>query len=198
MGDEDFQNAFSHYIEQYPSHHFSVRYFGQCFANFLREHPTYKDFPILSEMAQFEWAVSGTLDAANAPIITLSDLSKVPPQDWYSLTFALHPSVTTQTFAWNVPQLWQAIDAEEPPQPPVLLDTPIRWLFWRKGIRSLFQSCSPAENLLFASLQNGDDFGSMCETLIDSAPEEEIPMIAAKALHKWIHEEMVSELTLAM
>lgn len=117
LGDHGFEEAFFGYLKGHPSTHFSVRYFGQHFADFLAKTAPFSEHPVVSEMATFEWLVSHTLDAADAPVLTQEDLSVVSPQDWPFLTFALHPSVISTCFHYDTPALWQDIDAEKDPRP---------------------------------------------------------------------------------
>ncbi len=194
LGDEDFEQAFLKYLLQFPSTHFSVRYFGQQFSQFLARNHPYSQCQLFAEMAEFEWAISFTIDAKDAHRATTQDLAKINPLDWPSLHFTFHPSVTSHCFDWDTPQLWQHIESELPERPPVKQDIPVRWLLWRKGLRSLFQSCNPAEKLMFEAIQANANFGDICESLIDTIPEDQIPMTVAQTLNKWIHEEMISDI----
>lgn len=196
LGDEAFENACALYLTQYPSEHFSVRYFGQHFHQFLKEEPAYKDLGVLAEMAQFEWLISHTTDAPdlndpNARILSPQMLAQVPPEDWADLTFSFHPSLISAYFEWDTPKLWQHIEADAPPRAPLKMDAPQRWLFWRKEIKSLFQSCTGAEDILFQSLNSGKSFAESCEDLMYTLSANEIPLVAAQTLYKWVNEGMV-------
>ncbi len=193
LGDDDFEAAFLKYLDKHPSMHFSVRYFGQHFPDFLEQTPPFAEASLIAEMATFECAVSYTLDSEDGPVVTLEDLSAISPSRWAALSFTLHPSVISRRFEWDTPQLWQHIDKELPPRPPVKQDSPVTWLFWRKGIRTLFQSCNIAETILFEALIQGDTFAEMCEKLSDLVPEKDIPLVAAKTLYKWVSEEIISK-----
>lgn len=196
LGDENFENAFHEYLAKHPSTHFSVRYFGQYFSDFLASASPYKDYPIFSEMAQFEWSVAYTLDAKDAPIVNPEMFSAISPEQWHLLQFKFHPSVTSRYFAFDTPQLWQHIDNDGPARGPLQQDSAVRWLFWRKGQRSLFQSCTLAEDKMFQAIQNNCDFAQTCESLIDIIDEESIPLTCAQTLFKWVNEEMISEISL--
>ncbi len=194
LGDEDFDTAFYAYLEQYPSRHFSVRYFGQYFSQFLTQTAPFKNFPILAEMACFEWSINHTLDAKDSSVLKIEALSTLSSEHWPQMRFALHPSVISHYFHWDAPQIWQQIESEGPPRLPVKLETPIRWIFWRKGIRSFFQSCTAPEDIMFKSLLAGNDFAQMCEDLLEVLPEDQIPLVGAQTLSKWIHEEMIAQI----
>jgi hypothetical protein len=194
LGDDNFEDAFNQYLLKHPSTHFSVRYFGRHFSEFLATTAPFKNYPVFAEMAQFEWSVSYTLDATDAPRVTQEMLASIAPEQWPDLRFVFHPSVTSCYFRWDTPQLWQLIDSEADPRPPVQQPAAVRWLFWRKGLQSLFQSSTPAEDKMFQAVQQNLNFSDMCEELLTLLPEEEIPLTAAQTLYKWINEGMISHI----
>lgn len=186
LGPERFEQAFMDYLQQYPSQHFSVRYFGQHFSEFL-SNPPFDTTPYLAEMAKFEWAIIFTTDALDAPVMHKKDLH-ITPQDWAYLRLTFHPSLTSHYFAWNTPQLWQALECEQTCQP--ASQTPVRWLFWRKEMKSYFQSCTHHEDILFQALAKGENFSTACEQLLDHLPAEQIAQFSAQTLLKWLNEQM--------
>lgn len=190
MGDEQFDNAFYGYLKTHPSHHFSVRYFGQYFPQYLNETAPFKSIEVFSEMAYFEWSLSYTLDAPDAPALSHDTLTKTLPDAWPTLRFDFHPSVISHRFEWDTPALWLLIDKEEPPRGPIKQPIPLRWIFWRRGLRSYFQSCNEYEDRIFEAIENAQDFSEICESLLDILPEEEVPMIVAQTLNKWVQEEL--------
>lgn len=189
MGDEFFEKAFHAYLAAHPSTHFSVRYFGQHFPDFLKKTAPFSEHPVLSEMATFEWALSYTIDAADKPVLQHDTLAKLQPTEWPTLRFQFHPSVTSCFFEWDTPVLWRLIEEEEPPRSPEKQEKPIRWVFWRKGLKSYYQSCNDVENKLFEAIAAHQDFSAICESLLDLLPEEEIPLKTAQILNQWIQEE---------
>lgn len=97
LGDEDFYKMTYAYMEAYPSHHFSLRYFGHELEEFLK---TYiPEVPVLTEMARFEWALRKVFDAEDVAIITMDDLQEIPVEHWggYNLTFILQCHVLILT-----------------------------------------------------------------------------------------------------
>jgi len=192
MGDDHFDEAFVLYLQKYPSKHFSVRYFGQHFAHFLRCEAPYSDYPALAEMAEFEWSVSFTIDASDGPIVDVAAFQVFKPTDWPDLLFTLHPSVTHCLFSFNTPHIWQLIDKEEDPSTPEKQPATLRWLFWRKGMKSYFRSCNSAQDTMLQGVLNGQSFGDLCESLLTLLPENEIPGFVAQTLYQWVQDEMIS------
>ena len=195
MGEEHFEVAFHQYLSQYPSTHFSVRYFGQHFMRFLRETKPYADHTVIAEMAQFEWSLMDTLDAANAPITSLEDLSQLPQDRWANLSLVFHPSLRIISCQWNTPNLWKMIDSEAEPIPPTQNLESKTWLLWRHELRSLFQSLTLEQEMLFQNFHSGLNFSEVMEILSNQMDmdETQLPTFALQNMQSWIQSGMVSE-----
>ncbi|MCK5647721.1 MAG: putative DNA-binding domain-containing protein, partial [Gammaproteobacteria bacterium] len=87
LGDEDFFNLGVAYLTDKPSKHFSLRYFGHQMSSFLKAAPGYKEQPVLSEMAQFEWLLREAFDAADSDTVNMDALQQIAPQSWPELRF---------------------------------------------------------------------------------------------------------------
>lgn len=198
LGDDLFEKACLDYLDKFPSTHFSVRYFGQHFIKFLTDEAPYNAHSLTAEMALFEWTVAHTLDASNAPILRTEILSQTNPESWPDLCFTFHPAVQVCAFKWDTPQLWQHIDAEKPPREPIKNPTAVSWLFWRKGIKTLYQSLTPVQAALYEGLSSGKTFGEVCDALCNQFDSDEIPMICAQTLYQWCQDEVLSSCTLTV
>lgn len=187
LGEEDFEKAAYHYLDTYPSHHFSVRYFGLYFSQFLKHTAPYDRFPVVSEMVRFEWAAQSTLDAQDAPLLTREDLTQIAPDEWANIIFKFHPSVKLESFNWDTVSIWREIDQEQPAREPRPLEKPITWLLWRNDLRCYFNSLSTPQRLLAEGLQQGLTFGDICENLCTVLPETEVPTVAMETLLGWVN-----------
>ena len=130
VGEEKFKKIAHDYIDAYPSSHFSVRYFGRNFSEFLSTYVRAE--PIYKELAAFEWALGIALDAANADVISMNDLQKIPPESWGEMQLITHPSAVIYLFQYNVIEIWQALNAEKPVPQVSYFEEPEHWLIWRK------------------------------------------------------------------
>lgn len=113
LGDNEFDRMACHYLAAHPSSHTSIRWFGQQLSTFLRTESPYANIPSIAELAEFEWALRHTIDAADAALITLETLQAIEPESWATLTFSLHPALSILLFEWNSPQIWSALVADE-------------------------------------------------------------------------------------
>jgi hypothetical protein len=198
LGDDLFDQTARSYIDQFPSTYRNMRWVGGNMQTHLKN--TLPQHPIAAEMAAFEWALGLAFDAEDAPILTLQDLAAVPPEAWADLKFSFHPSLQVLSLQWNVVQIWNALEKEEPP--PSIANTDEPSLVWRqgsnlgsdleRGLNSHFRSLDAAE---YAALQlaiSGASFGALCEKLQENASEEEATMQAAHYLAGWLNEGLIS------
>jgi len=189
LGDEDFDVMARRYLDLYPSAHASIRWLGGSLAVFLRDQEPYRQAPVLSELASFEWAMRHTLDAADADLLTVEALLSVPVQKWSDLRFDLHPSVTRLFLQWNAPQLWQALSeaannsTEESLEP---VGRPQHWLIYRKpDLVSGWRSLTDAEAAALDLVQQGETFADIC-ACIAAHQVDDAAMQAAGLLRVWV------------
>lgn len=205
MGEEVFEDCGLAYIAAHPSHHFSVRRFGQHLSAFLQKTLPYSDSPFFAELADFEWALADTLDAQDALILELDTLKTIPPDKWGFLQFAFHPSLQVKIFAWNTPQLWQAIEKDKERKKETentnhsLVSSkqtdPLTWILWRHDLQSQYRSLNAAEALMLQILQAGGTFGAACEQLAEQLTLEEvvIPQIALSFIQQCFHDKLITK-----
>ncbi len=192
---EKFKKIAHDYIDSYPSSHFSVRYFGRNFSEFLSTYAGAE--PIYQALARFEWALGIALDAADADVISMDDLQKIPPESWGEMQLIAHPSVATYTFQYNVIEIWQALDAERPVPDVIHSDERQQVLVWRKQNESYFAQLTQNESWALNALIEGQNFAEVCEGLCEWVDESEVAQFAAAALSRWIQEDVFSEICLS-
>lgn len=190
LGDDDFYNLARDYIAAYPSSHPSIRWFGEQLATFLLQAEPYASVAIFAELAAFEWALRHTVDAADAPLMTLENLQAIPAGDWGQLSFKLHPSLSILSLQWNAPKVWQALMAEEAPPEPQSFPQP--YLVWRKPDLTInWRSANPAEIHALNLLASGANFSSICEALLNDDISD-VPLTAAGFLRVWIEQGLIT------
>ncbi|MEA3275452.1 MAG: DNA-binding domain-containing protein [Pseudomonadota bacterium] len=194
LGDEGFQTLGMAYIDARPSHHFSIRWFGDGLSAYLAKSLDYADIPVLAEMAAFEWALRDAFDAADRPTIGREDLQRIGPDDWADVSFRLHPSVRRLNLSWNVPQLWNAIDQGARPIKPEKNDYPIGWAIWRRGLQTFFRSLDVDEAWALDIAGEGKCFGDICAGLPEWVDELNAPQRAAGLIARWVEDALISEI----
>lgn len=194
LGDEQFDAMGRAYIDAYPSTHPSVRWFSRHLPEFLRIAKPYTADAYLTEMAAFEWAQGLVFDAADAASLDMQALATVPPESWGSVRFGFHPSLQRLDLDWNVPKIWQALDAEEELQEPARAET-LAWLLWRQELTTRWRSLSADEAWMLDAARDGANFGGLCEGLCQWHASEAVAMQAASYLKLWLSNGLVTSIT---
>ncbi|HVV67656.1 MAG TPA: DNA-binding domain-containing protein [Gammaproteobacteria bacterium] len=191
VGEELFERLGRDYIHSYPSNHFSVRFFGRHFSQFLTTHP--EATPVLAELADFEWALGQTLDAKDAPQLTFEQMAALDPDAWANLKLTLHPSLRQLNYFYPTPKLWQALSnkTEHPVLEPE--EKPVTWIMWRFNLKSHFCTASPEQLWMLEAMQSGQTFSEICAGLCDWLTEDKVVSFAAETLRQWITEGIFSE-----
>lgn len=181
------------YIQSFPSEYFSVRYFGDRFVAFLRDHA--RQDPLWIEMAMLEWILGNALDAKDASHLSFDEMAKLPPENWDELKLTTHPSLSVQPFFYhNVPTLWQYLMEKVKEKPENRWQpTPTYWLIWRFRQQCHFRAVDANQLLILQSLQAGEAFSVACTQLCERMSEAEAVPLAAQTLRTWIEEGIFSE-----
>lgn len=188
LGEPAFTEIADAYIEAQPSKFRSIRWFGDALPAHLRN--ALKSQPWVAELAEWEWALAGAFDAADATPITVTALSNVPVEEWPSLRFALHPSVHCLRLRTNAAHLFKALAHEaEIPSPCVTPES--FWLISRFDLATRYRSMAVSEWRALCTLLEGGTFEAMCSTLVASHDPHETALHAAQLLRTWIDEALV-------
>ncbi|HIO93186.1 MAG TPA: DUF2063 domain-containing protein [Leucothrix mucor] len=192
LGDEGFYDDGIKYIADYPSQHFSIRYFGSHLEAFLKDH--HQETGVLAEMARFEWALRDAFDAKDLSSLGLDALQTVAPNTWADLGFVLHPSVARVDLQWNVPQLWAAIEDETGEIPIEEAEYPIPWIIWRKDLKTYYRSVDVDEAWALDNVIQGASFSEICAGVCEWIDEEHAPARVAGFISTWLAADMIVEL----
>jgi hypothetical protein len=194
LGDDAFFKAGREYIDVWPSHFRSIRWFGDHFAEFLRTTTLYQNEPVLAEMALFEWTRSVVFDAQNQEALTEEDLTVVPANQWPVIGFMPHPSLRRMNLQWNVAAFRRSIDEEKDPDPPVKARISQGWVMWRQGLDTYWRSMDADETAAMDAMIEGQSFENICATLLKWSDKENIAIRAAGMLKQWVNEGMIVKL----
>ncbi len=192
LGDELFETLRVQYIESYPSHHPSLRYFGQHMVAMVEQLEPFKQLPEIAEITRIEQAFANSFDAANCPCVTLDQLAQLEPDAWATLTLRFHDAVQLLPQHSNSFQIWRALaNAETPPQKTANETT---WLIWRQDLVSRYRALESAEITALTLAISGASFADLCEALLEHFSEAETPQRAVSYLQQWINDQLMCEL----
>jgi hypothetical protein len=191
LGESDFATLAAAYIRSHDSTYASIRYYGRELADFLGEDSTYAEIPVLAELAHWEWTMTEVFDAADAPVLDVSAMAAVAPEEWSGLRFEWHPAVRRLPLRWNVAQIWNALTRQEQPPEPCVAAEPGQWLLWRRELELFFRSLSTGEAAALDAARNGRCFGDVCALACDWVDEAAAPAHAAAWLRDWLQSGLI-------
>jgi len=192
-GPADFDYLARAYIAAHPSHHPSVRWFGQNLASFLESTPPFSKTPAVAEMARFEWAMGEAFDAPDAAPVTAAALMSLAPEVWETLTFTPLPSLRRLVLTFDVCQAWQRRDEQQPGDLEVEPAAgPVDWAIWRPEFMTNYRSLEPDEAVLLDALAQGRPFPELCEAIVPMVGEEQAMARAAGLLRVWVEGGMIA------
>lgn len=191
LGFDAFSSLGRDYIDKFPSPYRSIRWYGDTFAEYLRENSE----SYLAELAEFEWKMTLAFDAADDRAFEIAEMAAIPPESWPSLRFIPHPSLQLMYFNWNVVAIWEAMTNEKIPPKPQTGDNRL-WALWRRDYISRFYSLNSDEAWALDALVKGLTFGELCEGLCEWHDEQEVGMRSASLLKGWIQSGLIAGIKL--
>ena len=187
LGDEEFAAWVQVYLDAYPSRHFSLRWLGERFAEFLQQQLNPEQSAPLVELANLEWAFTLAFDAPPGEPLRLEQMAQLPASEWPGLQVQLLPGVQRLQLHYNSVALWQAAKAEGEFPPSARLAQPTLCLLWRHQLISQYRSFAPDEaSALLGMCDAGWTFAQLCEQLAEH--DELAPVKAAGWLKQWLGE----------
>lgn len=192
LGDELFDRLMEQYIEAYPSHYTSLRYFGQHMVTFTQQTEPFSQYPEIAELARIEQAFADSFDAADGSYVTLDQLTALAADAWATLTLRFHSAVQLLPLQYNSFPIWQALSKEETPPQAGTDDT--SWLIWRQDLVSRYRALESAEAAALDVALSTGSFADICAALLDYFDEQETPLQAVIYLKQWINNRLISEL----
>lgn len=195
LGEEAFANLAHDYIACYPSTFKSIRWFGHELSRFIQNHFYHDHQLALQELAKFEWLQTCAFDAADDPIVTVNDLSNVPPHEWVHLIFKMHASVHRLDLHWNVVSIWQAVKASEPIPEFKQNDFPIPWIIWREHHQNRFCSLPKEEAQYLDVIMAGDTFADLLTLACEHIPVESAATHVVSLLKGWLDVGLISKIS---
>lgn len=186
LGDEMFGEMGHAYVKAHTSKHPNLRWFSQGLPQFLKSTQPYSDHPVLSDLAALEKALNDAFDAADGPVVELTDMAGFAPEAWSDLKFRPHPSASRLDLASNASAIWLALKNDETPPEATALEQPARLLIWRKDVTPMFREIPPEEAMIWDEAANGIAFGVLCEMLATYDDPDGAAARGAGYLHGWI------------
>ena len=192
LGDRLFDDTARAYIRAYPSAYRNLRWYGAAMSEHLTQ--ALPQYPIAAELATFEWTLALAFDSADAPLLALTDMAALPPEDWPALGFVMQPALHFLPLHWNTVAVWKALDADEAPPTFERRASAECWIIWRYAFDSHFRSLDIMEESMLRLAVAGDSFGALCQYCGEVFDEQAATTAAAQYLAGWLEDGLISAL----
>lgn len=193
LGDSAFESAARAFIAAAASSYRNLRWYGDAFPRWLAE--SFPEDGDIAELADIDWQLRRAFDGPNAAPLPPADLAGLAAEDWETLGFRFTPTLSLLPLRYNSVGIWHALDAEQVPPSPALLEEPAWLLIWRKEWQPHFRIIRSVEHAALAQLLEGAAFADVCSALSRQFSEEEAAIVAAQSLGTWLQDEMLVGLT---
>ena len=134
--------------------------------------------------------------AADAVAATAQDFARktaaYADEHWSAMRLEFIPSLLVRPVATDCAAIWHAI-AEGGPMPgDPILPAPRAIAVWRRGLQPCFRMLDEDEAAGLALLRSGEDFGTLCATLIELHGAEAGIQRAGSFMTRWITDGIVA------
>ncbi len=151
--------------------------------------------PEVGELAWAEWAMLEAFGARDADPLTApafaAQTAGYAEAEWVGLRLQLMPGVATRTIAHDLGAIWHLLeaagDAEDFVPSAAPLVAPLACHVYREGERPLFITAPAHECPALHAMQNGANFGEVCEQLAAVLGPEAAAPEAGTMLGRWLH-----------
>ncbi|RYY03199.1 MAG: DUF2063 domain-containing protein [Gammaproteobacteria bacterium] len=191
LGEDIFTNLANEFISAHPSHHPSLRWFGEKLPEFLKSNTDWHEQLHIVELAEFEWAQAMTFDAADEIVSTLDHIRALPPESWMTMKLVFHPSLQLLNCVINAPLQWQALIKDGITIEPVIATEFQTWLIWRENLQVVYRPLDAAEAWALNAFITDHNFSNVCGGLCEWFAEEKVPLQTAQYLQQWLKSELI-------
>ena len=193
-GANQFEELCHNYIAETPSRTYNARWYGARLPLFLRTTEPWSKNLALSEMADLDWTIGLSFDAADEPHVSESDVAAISPSDWPEMRCRLHGSVRRLFNCWNVADIRRAIDRGEASPP--LRNSHVRkpWIVSRQELTVRYRQVEGDESDALDAVEQGLSFTDICEQLCEWHAPDVVAMRAATLFKAWIQNQWIKDL----
>ncbi len=190
MGEEQFFETASQYLDAYPSTYYSIAKIGINFGVYLKEKNT-----LFSNMADLEWSISCAVDAQDGKPLSPQDLQNIPQHDWENIIFELHPSLQLLEFSTPVLEIYKAAFSGKGLKKKLQArpaENQISYCrVYRKGMQVFYQSMDSLEYFFLTCIQKKKRFAEVCEKISAQKDQEDAATYALSKIIQWMGDEVL-------
>ncbi|MEQ9811812.1 MAG: DNA-binding domain-containing protein [Azospirillaceae bacterium] len=183
VGSDFFKAMARAFIARHPPARPQLLAYGDALPAFIADFPSAASVPYLADVARLEWARNEALFAADAGVLTASDLEAYPVERYGELHLRPHPSVRFVESAWPVLSIWRA-HQHDPVAPFPRREQAEQALVLRPFLRVETEALSTGDMALLASLAGGASLADAAESAAAVEPGIDLMTVLAGHLRR--------------
>jgi hypothetical protein len=176
-----FDEIVARYLRAHPPHSFTLREAGAALEGFLR--PGALGPPWAADLVALERARVEVFDGPDATPLAQADVAALG-DELPALMLRWVPSSFVVPVAWNVDDIWSAIEDEQ--AVPAAAPAERTMLVWRRDLSVLHRTLDPDEAQLAPMIARGISFADICEVL-GAIHGTDASARAVELLLRWLH-----------
>jgi len=192
LGAETFSELCDAYVEDHPSTHWSLRFLGARFADWLGHR--FSD-GILAGLAALEWARDDVFDTADEPTLSVDDLRCRPTERFAELPIRLIEAHRTIEVAAGTADLWEQIESEGANCSATAATGHESLLVWRQGVAVYHRIVETAEREALALAATGTTVGRLCELAAVAGDADQAARHAFAWIWSWANDKLLAALS---
>lgn len=192
FGAEAFSELCGAYVEAHPSTHWSLRFLGARFTDWLR-HRSSEEFG--ADLAALEWARADIFDAADEPTLSVDDLRGWPTEQFAELPIRLIQAHRYFELAAGTADLWKRTEAEAIDCSARVATGRESLLVWRQGVAVYHRTVETTEREALALAAEGTTVGHLCEQAAGAGDGDQAARRAFAWIWSWANDGLIAALS---
>lgn len=188
VGEDFFRMLTEKYIQQSPSHSFSLNDYGAGLAQFIANVDAAKAVPYLADMASLEWACHRASLSADSLQFDYQALAAVAEERREQIVFELPPGAHLLASEFPVLRIWEYAQAAAESAAPFNMEqfAAERLLVFRAGLGLRMDLLTDMQWQLLQAIADGVCFGRLCEQFSDHITEQ-LPKLISQGWIQGFH-----------
>jgi hypothetical protein len=171
IGAGNFHDLVVGYLAQHPPAKPSISHVGRYLPDYLQGHPLRERWPFIAELAHLERALLEVFQAADADVLKIEDMRRIPPALWPEFAVRTVPALAIIDCRWRVDELLRELESNSSDDRELeakLANERITILVWRKNSRVHYRVAKPVERSPLMAARSGAQLASIYEAVAES------------------------------
>ncbi|HEV2169646.1 MAG TPA: DNA-binding domain-containing protein [Candidatus Binatus sp.] len=184
LGDDNFHNAVTGYLIEYPPTEPSLHYCGRYLAEYLDDQPIREGAPFVADLARLERAIVEVFQGLGGEALDSEALRAIAPADWAAMKLGLQAAAQILALEWRVSEIVRAVEENRAWTPAER--GPVKLIVWRQNSHVQHRELETIEADAIEAVARGESFVEVCEVVASHAGMEDPVGAMNRMLARWL------------